>query len=201
MAELLVCDPRANPNRGNKGDVIDARELSERLRGGFLKPVYHGQHGTQRLKELVRGRQCAVRDRTRTKNRLKTLFRARGVDVSGSQVYEAAQRDQWLRRLPRDETRHRALWLYRQLELLDTLVDESEAAVLKESRKHRAWSLLGTIPGIGSLRAALLVAEIVTPFRFRTKRQLWSYAGLAVVTRSSADFTLVDGEIRKHRRT
>ncbi len=201
VADLLVCNPRANHNRGNKGDVLDARELSERLRGGFLKPVYHGEHGTRRLKELVRGRKCAVSDRTRAKNRLKALFRARGIPVSGKKVYQVAQRDHWLGQFTREETRRRATWLYRQLDLLDALVVEAQAAVLKESRKHRGWSLLRTIPGIGELRAAVLVAEMVTPFRFRTKRQLWSYVGLAVVTRSSADFKVVDGEIRKHKRT
>jgi transposase len=39
-----------------------------------------------------------------------------------------------------------------------------------------------------------------TPWRFRTKRQLWAYAGLAVVTRSSADYTIVGGQpVRRHR--
>jgi hypothetical protein len=30
----------------------------------------------------------------------------------------------------------------------------------------------------------MIVATIDTPHRFRTKRQLWSYSGLAVVTHS-----------------
>jgi hypothetical protein len=32
-----------------------------------------------------------------------------------------------------------------------------------------------------------------TPWRFRTKRNLWAYAGLAVVTHSSADYLIVSG--------
>ena len=39
-----------------------------------------------------------------------------------------------------------------------------------------------------------------TPGRFRTKRNLWAYAGLAVVTRSSADYVLVDGRPVRRRR-
>jgi hypothetical protein len=39
-----------------------------------------------------------------------------------------------------------------------------------------------------------------TPWRFRTKRNLWAYAGLAVVTRSSADYTLVDSRPVRRRR-
>jgi transposase len=46
----------------------------------------------------------------------------------------------------------------------------------------------------------LLLAIMQTPWRFRTKRHLWAYAGLAVVTRSSADYTLVAGHPVRCRR-
>src|SRR5438093_11873518 len=39
-----------------------------------------------------------------------------------------------------------------------------------------------------------------TPLWFRTKRHLWAYAGLAVVTRSSADYTLSAGAPVRRRR-
>ena len=39
-----------------------------------------------------------------------------------------------------------------------------------------------------------------TPWRFRSKRNLWSYAGLAVVTRSTADYELKDGKPVRRRR-
>jgi hypothetical protein len=49
--------------------------------------------------------------------------------------------------------------------------------------------LVGTreIPSIGSIRAAELLSILQTPYRLRTKRQLWTYCGLAVVTSGSAD--------------
>jgi len=53
---------------------------------------------------------------------------------------------------------------------------------LAESRKHKAWKLLRQIPGIGPIRAAVLIAVIQTPHRFRTKRQLWTYSGLGLET-------------------
>jgi len=37
---------------------------------------------------------------------------------------------------------------------------------------------------------ALLLALIQTPHRFRSKRQLWAYASLALITRTSADYRL-----------
>jgi threonine dehydrogenase-like Zn-dependent dehydrogenase len=42
--------------------------------------------------------------------------------------------------------------------------------------------LLRQIPSISPIRAALLIALIQTPRRFRTKRQLWAYGGLAIET-------------------
>ncbi len=37
--------------------------------------------------------------------------------------------------------------------------------------------------------------------RFRTKRQMWAYCGLAVVTRSSADYEVVEQGLRRRRRS
>ena len=43
VSRLVVCNPRRNAllKVGNKDDRIDARKLSELLRGGQLLPVYH----------------------------------------------------------------------------------------------------------------------------------------------------------------
>lgn len=43
-------------------------------------------------------------------------------------------------------------------------------------------------PGFGPIRAARLVPIIVTPQRFRMKRQFWSCCGLGIVTRSRSDW-------------
>ena len=66
-----------------------------------------------------------------------------------------------------------------------------------ESHKHRATRLLRQIPGIGPIRAALLVALLQTPDRFRTKRQLWAYSGLAIETHGSGEYRYVEGQLRR----
>ncbi len=50
------------------------------------------------------------------------------------------------------------------------------------------------------MRVAQLIAAVVTPHRFRGKRQFWSYCGLAVVTRSSGDHRLVGEQVRRKQR-
>jgi transposase len=56
VTKLVVCDPRKNKSmrEGNQNDKIDAHRLAELLRLDHLTPVYHGEHGLQTLKELVR---------------------------------------------------------------------------------------------------------------------------------------------------
>jgi transposase len=71
---------------------------------------------------------------------------------------------------------------------------------LAEGRKHSATKLLRQIPSIGPIRAVLLVALIQTPHRFRTKRQLWSYSGLALETRNSGEYCIVRGRLQRSKK-
>ena len=94
----------------------------------------------------------------------------------------------------------RAAWLYEQLDQLRVLRRKAKQAMLDESRKHRAVGLLKTIPELGSIRAAFIVATVDTPHRFRTKRQFWSYVGLAVVTHMSSEYEMKAGQVVRRRK-
>ena len=72
--------------------------------------------------------------------------------------------------------------------------------LLVESRKHSATKLLRQIPSIGPIRAALLIALIQTPYRFRTKRQLWAYSGLALETHDSAEYRYLGGQLQRSKK-
>jgi len=104
-----------------------------------------------------------------------------------------------LEQLSEPGVRGRAERLYKQLDLLLPLRQEARAALLAESRKHPAHKILCSIPTLGPVRVALLMALMQTPHRFRGKRQLWTYSGLALVTRSSADYQMVDGQVTRAR--
>jgi hypothetical protein len=45
-----------------------------------------------------------------------------------------------------------------------------------------------------------LRGKVGTPHRFRSKHQFWTYVGLAVVTRSTADHEVVNGVLRRSKR-
>jgi len=168
---------------------------------GSLRPVYHGGGANRAaLKELTRTYRNIVDDSTRVMLRLKALFRARAVRTPGQRVYNPATRAQWLEKLPDRAARFRAEMLYAELEVLRELRPQARTAMLAAARRDPAWTVLRTIPFIGPVRVALLLATMQTPWRFRTKRNLWAYAGLAVVTHSSADHEFVGGKPVRRRR-
>jgi transposase len=200
VARVIVCDRRGEPQHGHKGDWGDAEQLADRLRRGDLRAVYHGSPHRAVLKELARTYRNLVEDSTRVMSRLKALFRARGIPTTGRGVYDPAQRAEWMAKLGDTGVMFRAATLFAELEGLHSLRPSAKAALVAEAKRDPAWAVLRTIPFLGPVRVALLLATLQTPWRFRTKRQLWSYAGLAVVTRTTAEYTLEGGRPVRRRR-
>ena len=102
-------------------------------------------------------------------------------------VYGVRQRDEWQEQLS-SSAQTRATRLYAHLDFLLEQKKQAEADLLREAKKHTIVRTLETAPGFGPIRAARLVPVVITPHRFRTRRQFWSYCGLGVVTRSSSDW-------------
>ena len=200
LDHVVVCDRRGQRRQGNHGDQVDADRLSDELRRGGLRAVYHGSAERLALKEFARTYQNLVEDSTRVMQRLKALFRARGIKTSGKHVYHPRERVEWLAKLPDRAVRFRAAALYAELDVLRELRPKAKAAMVAEARRDPAWPVLLGIPFFGPVRVSLLLAIMRTPWRFRTKRNLWAYCGLAVVTYSSSEYTLVDGRPRRRRR-
>jgi transposase len=82
---------------------------------------------------------------------------------------------------------------------LTELKAEAKAAMVRESHRHKVAGILETAPGLGAVRVAQLLPIVITPHRFRTKRQFWSYCGFGIVTRSSADWVREEGRWVKGR--
>lgn len=199
VTKVVVCDPRRNAllKAGNKSDRIDARKLAELLRSGLLSPVYHGENSVRTLRELARSYLAITKDLTCVMNRLKALYRSRAIPCAGTLVYAPRHRGEWLQKLPESGIRRRAERLYQQLDVLQTLRQEARRDLLAESRNHPASRTLRQIPCIGPIRAAVLIALIQTPHRFRSKRQLWAYSGLALETHTSAEYRFVAGQLER----
>ena len=202
VTEVVVCDPRYNKllQSGNKNDRVDAQKLAELLRNGALRAVYHGDQGMRMLKELVRSYDCLVSDSTRVMNRLKAIYRGRAIDCAGHELYRQDRREQWLEKLSERGAKQRASFLYQQLAALRPLRQEAKRLMVQEARRQRAYPWLLSMPQLGSVSVAQLLAIVSTPHRFRSKRQFWTYVGLAVVTRTTAEHEIVNGVLRRSKR-
>lgn len=175
-------------SRGQKDDQRDAYGLAEKLRTRSLdKRIFKAPREFAMLRELARTHQAIVRDLVRVQARLKSLYRSRGIPTPGRAVYAKTQRERWQPQLPAP-ARATARWLYEQIDFLAALRERAEQDLIRESHKHPIARLLETTPGLGPIRIARLLPIVVTPHRFRTRQQFWSYCGLAIVMRSSSDW-------------
>jgi transposase len=140
------------------------------------------------------------KDLVRVMSRVKAIYRSWGIPCAGKQVYAPRHRAEWLAKITEVGVLRRAEFYYQQLDALRSLRHEARRDLLVESKKHKATKLLCQTPSIGPIRAALLIALIQTPHRFRTKRPLWKYSGFAIETHSSADYRSVKGQLQKAKK-
>ena len=175
-------------SRGQKDDQRDAFGLAERLRTGAIERKVFKEVGEYRtLRELAHAHAMVVQDVVRVQNRIKALFRSRGVAVSGKSVYSEKGREEFLERLP-DATRGAAKTLYEQYDAVERIRRQAEKDLVAEAHRHPMSRVLESCPGLGPIRVAQLMPIVVSPGRFRTKRQFWSYCGVGIVMRSSSDW-------------
>lgn len=202
VSEVLVCNPRKNAllKSGSKSDRIDARKLAELFRGGMLSRVYHGQTSTLTVKELGRTYTTLTEDTTRVMARLKALYRGQAIASEGKKLYTRRRRQEWLDQLTHPGQRYRAQSLFEQFDQLQALRRKVRRDLILECRKHTATPILTSIPYLGPIRSAVLLARVQTPLRFRGKRQFWAYCGLALETRTSGDHLVIAGELRRKKK-
>jgi transposase len=186
--------------RGSKNDSNDAWMLAEaiRVQSKDVVRVYKEPRRFTALRKAARAYSVIQRDLVRVKNRVNACYRARGLSGLGDHIYDPDKRQACAKQLP---GAHRAM-LERFYVELDGLMDAHEQAqqwLLEQAKEQPIVQLLSTAPGIGTIRASMIVAVILSPHRFRTRRQLWSYCGLAIVTRTSAEWVKSKDEWRRAR--
>ena len=174
-------------SRGQKNDALDALRLAEQLREGAIKSsVFKAPGPFSRLRELSRVHSMLVGDVVRVQLRLKAIYRSRGVPTTGPAVYSPKGREEWLKKLP---VQHRGAVekLHEEYDALLEVKKATESELRPSPRKHPIARVLRTAPGMGPIRVPYLLPIVVTPHRFRTRRQFWSYCGLGIVLRMWKD--------------
>src|SRR5260370_14647480 len=99
--------------------------------------------------------------------RVKAGYRSWAIPCAGKQVYGQRHRLEWLGKIQEPGVRRRAEFYYAELDALRSLRLVVRSQLLLESKKHNVSTPLSQIPSIGPLRAALLLALLRHPQRFR----------------------------------
>lgn len=173
-----------------KCDRLDAAVLCDLAASNLTLPAcYVPDDEVFALREHLRARADLVKLRTMLKNRVQALLHRRGVlRPEKLDLFGKAGR-QYLRGLALDEAgRAIADRFLKALDEVEALVAESTRALRALADRPR-WQAdaarLQTIPGVGLVTSLVVLAELGTFARFKSRAQLANYAGLVPVVRDS----------------
>lgn len=170
-----------------KTDAVDCKAIWENLAKGDLKSIFIPSKSEESDRELIRGREVAVKDLRRCKQRVKMFLHKLGIETpeefKGKESYWSKAYLEWLQILSDSIESGSSRKLKSQLEqmlLLKSQIktyDKEIHAVMRE--KHaEMYQLLPTVPGIGRLLSAKLCLELIKFSRFADARHLAGYIGL-----------------------
>jgi transposase len=199
---VVVGDPRRNrwiARDPAKNDRLDATKLAQLLRAGLVRSVYVERVAERAaFRALVRHFDQLTAQKVRVINQLRGRLRAHGYFGTRVGLEGDRTRGTVLLHVPAGPPRF-------AVEALYDLHDHVVTALVKTARRlaeaaaafpEIAW--LRSMPGMGLITAARFVAYVQTPARFRTKRQLWRYARLAVVQPQSNGRPIGAARLERH---
>lgn len=104
VAEIVVV--HVNESNGPKDDARDAFFLAERLRTGAAATTVYKQVGPfAALRQQAKTHAAVVQDTVRVQNRIKALYRSRGIPVEGKALYSDSRRADWLAKVAAEQSR------------------------------------------------------------------------------------------------
>lgn len=169
-----------------KTDRCDSDRLAEFQLLGLLPESYLAPPELRQLRERTRYRMAMTRIRSGLKNRVQAILHRQGLLHNYSDLFGAKGRE-FLDGLHLPEGTQLALRGY--LTLLDSVYDrlaELETWMTQHLKTDEDVQLLTTIPGIGTILAHVIQAEVGELSRFPSPRHFVSYCGLAPVSDDSA---------------
>jgi transposase len=170
-----------------KTDRLDARALATLLRGNLVATVHAPDPQNRARKHVIRQRLFLARVRTMLRNRVHTLVaRQRGLERPVFSDQFGKKGLHWLRIIELPEPDRTLLRQDLQaLEQLGTIIKELEKQIATDNANDATARRLQTMPGIGTILAAVIAAEIDDIARFTRPEKLCAYAGLVPTTHAS----------------
>ncbi len=164
VSEIVVCNPVENGQyKKAKTDKLDAYKLAQLLRGGFLKPVFHDGSDREKLRIIVSAYQDTVTDMVRLQNRRRALDCHLGMRSvkRGSSAFQCIREH-----------------MQKQLDVLSEIKGTYQNLIKTHIRRFKESKCLTSLPGIGSIQASKIIAQVIEPRRFKNKYKFFAYSGL-----------------------
>ena len=178
-----------------KTDSVDASTLADLLRANLVAESYIPPKKIRTLRELTRLRKMATKQRTQTENRLHALLTRKGIIIPNRTLCNKSVK--FLKEFQDS-------MIQEFLEVIE-FQRQREAQIKKKveeaSLTNKESEILMSFPGIGTIRAMELIAEIGEIGRFPTAEKLCSYAGLVPSIKQSGTSLRLGGLIRQANRT
>ena len=190
LGTVLLAHPlrlRAMVQRRSKTDKLDSQLLAILLRINQIPLAYIPPDNYQQLRELTRHRARLSRQAATAKTQLRSLLARHNLaspfrsafGVRGCRWF-SEQEFGWTDNLVRDELLLRLEHYRHQLKVIDERLEQLRG-------EFPQVEALLDIYGVGLYTALLVIAELGEVQRFRTARQVGSYAGLTSRVRQSGD--------------
>lgn len=183
--ECIVAAPSLIPRSPGdrvQTDRLDALTLARADRAGELEAIWVPDPAHEAIRDLVRGREAAMRVRNRARQQLLGFLLRQGRVYAGKTHWTKAHQH-WLDGQSFEHAAHQILFHEMREAIgeaqarLDRL-GEQIASLMEQWDRAPVATALTAMRGIAQLGGATLVAEIGCFSRFTTPRQLMSYVGL-----------------------
>lgn len=192
VGEVKLANPRqtkAITAAKVKTDKVDAKTLADLLRADLIPEIYVSDKSERAQKDVLRYRYTLISIRTSLKNKIHAFMSRYGfatpyTDMFGKRGVEYIGALEW--REPEKSIVEEYLRMIKELDKKVYVIDKLLKERIKETEELQ---LLMSIPGIGVISAAMIMAEIGVIRRFSSYKNLVSYGGLVPGVSSSAGKT------------
>jgi len=175
---------------GNKNDTNDAVAIAEAARRPKARFVPVKTLEQQDIQSLHRVRERCQRDRVAILNQLRGLLSEYGVVIPKTKAVLAKSipmiledKSHQLTTVSRSIVRR----LFEQWRALDEDIAQLEKELAHLCKQHQFYDLLISIPGVGPLGCALILASVNDPGQFNNSRQFAAWLGLTPKQHASGD--------------
>lgn len=199
VGRLVVSDPAQTRGAASGAATTDrnsAEALARLLASDFVRPVWVPPQEVRSLRSLVEHRVKLVRLRVGATNRLNALSRQELVAETklGEEELKAS--------LPQDATMQEyCSALFRMRAAFQSESERLDTIFRDWCRSSKEARLLMSIPGVGPLVAACIVAQVGDIKRFSSPGKLCAYAGLVPRVHSSGQSHRTVGITKAGRRS